>query len=64
MKLFSVIVMVTPLTEVAGDRSQEDDELAYSGEYLDITRTRKSDYTKNLRARRLICRVCNNNRTN
>jgi hypothetical protein len=48
--------MVTHLT---GDKSQEDDELVYAGEYLDIVGIPKSDYTKNLRARRLICRVCN-----
>jgi hypothetical protein len=29
------------------------------GEYLDIAGTSKSDYTKRLRLRRLICRVCN-----
>jgi hypothetical protein len=59
MKLSSVITMVTPVTAVTGDKSQEDEELVYAGEYLDIVGTPKSDYTKNLRARRLICRVCN-----
>jgi hypothetical protein len=51
--------MVTHLTEVTGDESQEDDELVYAGEYLDMKGTPNSDYKKNLRARRLICRVCN-----
>jgi hypothetical protein len=43
----------------AVDKSQADDELVYAGEYLDIVGTPKSDYAKNLRARRFICRVCN-----
>jgi hypothetical protein len=59
LKLFSVIIMVTHVNAVVGDKSGEDEELVYAGEYLDITRTPKSDYTKNLRVRRLICRVCN-----
>jgi hypothetical protein len=58
MKLFSVIIMVTPVTAVTGDKSLEDEELVYAGEYLNVTGTPKSD-TKNLKARRLICRVCN-----
>jgi hypothetical protein len=35
--------MVTHLTEVAGDKLQEDDELVYAGEYLDIVGTPKSE---------------------
>jgi hypothetical protein len=50
--------MVTYVNAVTGDKSGEDEELVYAGEYLDITRT-QNNYTKNLRARRLICRVCN-----
>jgi hypothetical protein len=56
LKLSSVIIMVTYVNAVAGDKSGEDEELVYAGEYLD---TPKSDYKKNLRARRLICRDCN-----
>jgi hypothetical protein len=56
LKLRSVIVMVTPFT--VQDKFQEDGDLIYAGEYLDIAGTSKSDYTKRLRARRLICRVC------
>jgi hypothetical protein len=59
LKLFSVIIMVTPVTAVGGDKSREVDDLIYAGEYMDITRTPKSDDLKNLRTRRLICRVCN-----
>jgi hypothetical protein len=40
------------------DNSHEDDDLIYAGEYLDIARTSKTDYTKRLRVRQLICRVC------
>lgn len=57
-KLFNVIIMVTRVNAVAGDKSREDEELVYAGEYLDVTGSPKSDYTKNLRARRLICRIC------
>ena len=57
LKLRSVIVMVTPVT--VQDKLQEDGDLIYAGEYLDIVGTSKSDYTKRLRPRRLICRVCN-----
>ena len=56
LKLCSVIVMVTPVT--VEDKFQEDGDLIYAGEYLDIAGTPKSDYTKRLRVRRLICRVC------
>ena len=56
LKLYSVIVMVTPVT--VDDKLQEDYDLIYPGEYLDIAGTPKSDYTKWLRVRRLICRVC------
>ena len=56
LKLCSVIVMVTPVT--VQDKFQEDGDLIYAGEYLDIAGTPKSDYTKRLRVRRLICRVC------
>jgi hypothetical protein len=59
MKLYSVITMVTPVTAVTGDKSLEDEELVYAGEYLNVTGTPKGDHTKNLKARRLICRVCN-----
>lgn len=37
---------------------QEDEDLAYADEYLDTMTTPKYDYTKRLRTRRLICRVC------
>ena len=56
LKLYSVIVVVTPVT--VDDKLQEDDDLIYAGEYLDIAGTPKSDYTNRLRVRRLICRVC------
>ena len=56
LKLCSVIVMVTPVT--VEDKFQEDGDLIYAGEYLDLAETPKSDYTKRLRVRRLICRVC------
>ena len=56
LKLCSVIVMVTPVT--VEDTLQEDGDLIYAGEYLDIAGTPKNDYTKSLRVRRLICRVC------
>ncbi len=52
----SVIVMVAYIT--AEDNSHEDDDLIYANEYLDIAKTRKTDYMKRLRIRRLICRVC------
>ena len=42
----------------ARDKPQEVDDLIYAGEYLDIAGTPKTDYTKRLRVRRLICRVC------
>jgi len=48
--------MVTPFT--VEDKFQEDDDLIYAGEYLDIAETPKRYYTKRLRVRRLICRVC------
>lgn len=48
--------MVTSIT--AENNSHEDDDLIYTGEYLDIWRTQKTDYMKRLRIRRLICRVC------
>jgi hypothetical protein len=48
--------MVTPVT--VDDKLQEDGDLIYAGEYLDIPGTPKSDYAKRLRVRRLICRVC------
>jgi hypothetical protein len=51
--------MVTPVTAVTGDKLLEDEELVYANEYLDIMGILKINYTKNLRARRLICRVCN-----
>ena len=56
LKLCSVIVMVTPVT--VEDKLQEDGDLIYAGEYLDIAGTPNGDYTKKLRVRRLICRVC------
>ena len=56
LKLCSVIVMVTPVT--IEDKFQENGDLIYAGEYLDIAGTPKSNYTKRLRVRRLICRVC------
>jgi hypothetical protein len=56
LKLCSVIVMVAPVT--VEDTLQEDGDLIYAGEYLDIAGTPNGDYTKRLRARRLICRVC------
>jgi hypothetical protein len=56
LNLCSVIVMVTPVT--VENKIQEDGDLIYAGEYLDIAGTSKSDYTKRLRVRRLICRVC------
>ena len=48
--------MVTSIT--TKDKSHEDDDLIYAGEYLDIVRTSKTNYTKTLRVRRLICRIC------
>ena len=39
-------------------QAQEDGDLIYAGEYLDIAETPKSDYAKRLRVRRLVCRVC------
>jgi 5-methylcytosine-specific restriction endonuclease McrA len=59
MKLYSVITMVTPVTAITEDKSLEDEELVYAAEYLNVTGTPKRDHTKNLKARRLICRVCN-----
>ena len=56
LKLCSDIVMVTPVT--VQDKFQEDGDLIYAGEYLDIAGTPNGDYTKRLRVRRLICRVC------
>ena len=56
LKLYSVIVMVTPVT--VEDKFQEDGDLVYAGEYLDIGGTPNGDYTTKLRVRRLICRVC------
>lgn len=56
LKPCNVIAMVTPIT--VDDKPNEDDDLIYAGEYVDITRTPKTYYTKRLRARRLICRVC------
>ena len=55
LKLCSV-VMLTSIT--AEDNSQEDDDLIYAGEYLNIAKSPKTDYTNRLKARRLICRVC------
>jgi hypothetical protein len=56
LKLCSVIVVVTPVT--VEDKLQEDGDLIYAGEYLDIAETPKSDCAKRLRVRRLVCRVC------
>ena len=56
LKLCSVIIRVTPVT--AEDKFQEDGDLIYADEYLDIAGTPNGDYTKGLRVRRLICRVC------
>jgi hypothetical protein len=56
LKLCSVIVVVTPVT--VEDKLQEDGDLIYAGEYLDIAETPKSDYAMRLRVRRLVCRVC------
>ena len=56
LKLCSVIVVVTPVT--VEDKLQEDGDLIYAGECLDIAETPKSDYAKRLRVRRLVCRVC------
>jgi hypothetical protein len=50
LKLCSGIVMVTGFT--AEDKPQEDDDLIYAGEYLDIVGIPKSDYAKRLRVRR------------
>ena len=55
LKLCSV-VMVTSIT--AEDNSQEYDDLTCAGEYLDIVKTPITGYTKRLRVRRLICRIC------
>ena len=41
LKLYSVIVVVTPVT--VDDKLQEDYDLIYAGEYLDIAGTPKSD---------------------
>ena len=49
--------MVTPVT-VEG-KFQEDGDLIYAGEHLEIAGTPNGDYTMRLRVRRLICRVCN-----
>lgn len=45
---------------IAKENPQEvdDDDLIYAGEYLGTVGTPKTDYTKRLRVRRLICRVC------
>jgi hypothetical protein len=44
---------------IAKEKPQEvDDDLVYAGEYLGTVGTLKTDYTKRLRVRRLICRVC------
>jgi hypothetical protein len=48
--------MVTPVT--VGDKFLEDGDLIFVGEYLDLAGTPNGDYTKRLRVRRLICRVC------
>jgi hypothetical protein len=56
LKPCSVIVVVTPVT--VEDKLQEDGDLIYAGEYLDIAETPKSDYAMRLRVRRLVCRVC------
>jgi hypothetical protein len=56
LKLCSVIVMVTPVA--AEDKFQEDGDLIYAGEYLNIVGTPNGYYKKRLRVRRLICRVC------
>lgn len=42
----------------AESNSQEDGDLIYAGEYLDIGGTPNGDYMKKLRVRRLICRDC------
>lgn len=39
-------------------KPQDIDDLVYAGEYLAIVGTPKIDYAKQLRVRRLICRVC------
>ncbi|MGH9983737.1 MAG: hypothetical protein ACRD8W_07250 [Nitrososphaeraceae archaeon] len=44
---------------IAKENPQEvDDDLIYADEYLGTVGTPKTDYTKRLRVRRLICRVC------
>ena len=42
LKLFSVIIMVTPVNTVAAGKSREDEELAYARECLAITSTPKA----------------------
>ena len=54
-----IIVMVIS----AEGNPQEDGDLIYAGEYLEIAGTPNGDYTKRLRVRRLICRVCKKFRT-
>lgn len=44
---------------IAKENPQEvDDDLIYADQYLGTVGTPKTDYTKRLRVRRLICRVC------
>lgn len=56
LKIHRLIAMITSIA--AEDKSDEDGDLIYAGEYLNIEKTPKTDYTKRLRVRRLICRVC------
>jgi hypothetical protein len=39
-------------------KPQEVEDLIYANEYLGAMRTSKIDYTRRLKVRRLICRVC------
>ena len=56
LNLRSVIVMVTPAT--VENNFQEEGDLLYADEYLDMAGASKSDYTKRFKVRRHICRVC------
>ena len=40
------------------DRPQEVGDLIYASEYLETMRAPRIDYTRRLKVRRLICRVC------
>lgn len=40
------------------DRPQDVGDLIYASEYLETMRAPKIDYTRRLKVRRLVCRVC------